>query len=230
MLSDRSQMVASCRTSSSPARPTAGLVVGDLASLAQCRSIAEQADALGSFDAVIHNAAVGFREKRRVLTEDGLPRVLAVNTLAPFVLTARMRKPKRLIFISSELHRKRGDPSLQDITWERRAWQGNQAYSDTKLHVVLLALAFARRWPDVLSNALEPGWVATKMGGPNATGDLDQAHRTQAWLAVSDAPEAMGSGRYFFHGRTRAPHPATGQIERQDALLALCQTLSGCAL
>ena len=208
----------------------AGSVVGDLTSRHQCRDLARQADALGPFDAVIHNAAIGFREKRRILTEDGLPHVLAANTIAPFILTATMKRPKRLIFISSELHRRRGSPDLDDLLWERRGWNGNQAYSDTKLHVVLLAFAIARRWTDVRSNALEPGWVATKMGGANATGDLDQAPRTQIWLAVSDEPAATVSGEYFFHRRPRTPHRGTRDLHRQEELIERCEALSGVTL
>ncbi|MGA2103240.1 MAG: SDR family NAD(P)-dependent oxidoreductase, partial [Candidatus Sulfotelmatobacter sp.] len=143
------------------------VVVGDLSSIAQTRTVADQVNALGSFDAVIHNAAVGYREPRRVATEDGLPQVFAVNTLAPYILTALIRKPKRLVYLSSGLH-KSGDASLKDLTWEERPWRGQQAYSDTKLHDVLLAFAIARLWPDVLSNSLEPGWVPTKMGGSSA--------------------------------------------------------------
>jgi len=140
------------------------VVTGDLASIAQTRRLAERVNALGVFDAVIHNAGVGYREPRRIETEDGLSHVFAVNTLAPYILTALIRRPRRLVYVSSELHR-RGDASLNDPTWEHRPWRGNQAYSDTKLHDVLLAFAVARRWPDTLSNALEPGWVPTKMSG-----------------------------------------------------------------
>src|SRR5207253_5212792 len=142
-------------------------VAGDLSSIAECRQIAPQVNALGAFDAVIHNVGVGYREPRRIQTEDGLPHVFAINTLAPYLLTALIHRPKRLIYLSSGLHRS-GDISLEDLSWERRPWQGAAAYSDSKLHDVLLAFAVARRWPDVLSNALEPGWVPTKMGGPGA--------------------------------------------------------------
>ena len=204
----------------------AAVLTGDLASIAQTRRLAEAANAMGTFDAVIHNAAVGFRERRRLVTEDGLPHVFAVNTLAPYVLTAMIRRPKRLVYVSSELHR-RGDVDLGDMLWEHRPWRGNQAYSDTKLHDVLLAFAMARRWPGTLSNALEPGWVATKMGGPRATGDLDAAHRTQAWLAVSDDPAATVAGQYFYHKQPRKPHGATRTPELQERLLAECSRLSG---
>ena len=204
-----------------------GVLCGDLASLAQVRVLAGRANALGTFDAVIHNAAVGYREKRRLVTGDGFAHVFAVNTLAPYVLTALMHRPRRLVYVSSELHR-RGDPSLRDLNWEDRAWRGNQAYSDTKLHDVLLAFAVARRWPGVLSNATEPGWVPTRMS-PRATGDLDQGHRTQVWLAVGDGA-AVGTGGYFYHLQPRAPSGAARDPARQDRLLAECERLTGVAM
>ena len=202
------------------------VLAGDLASIAQTRRLAEAASALGPFDAVIHNAAIGFRERRRVVTEDGLPHVFAINTVAPYILTALICRPKRLVYVSSELHR-RGHAGLDDLLWERRAWRGSQAYSDTKLHDVLLAFAVARRWPGVRANALEPGWVPTKLGGAHATGDLDAAHRTQAWLAVSDDAGAAVTGGYFFHKQPRKPSGATLDTGLQDRLLAACARLSG---
>ena len=205
------------------------VVVGDLSSIAGVRTVAEQVNSLGSFDAIIHNAAIGYQEPRRIATEDGLPQVFAVNTLAPYVLTALIQRPKRLVYLSSGLHQS-GDASLTDLTWERRPWQGQQAYSDTKLHDVLLAFAVARLWPDVFSNALEPGWVATKMGGPGATDDLDAGHRTQVWLAASDDPAATVTGQYFYHMRPRKPRPVTRDTRVQEALLDACKRLSGVEL
>jgi NAD(P)-dependent dehydrogenase (short-subunit alcohol dehydrogenase family) len=205
------------------------VVIGDLTSIAQTREVAEQVNGLGLFDAVIHNAAIGYREPRRIAIEDGLPQVFAVNTLAPYILTALIKKPKRLVYLSSGLHRN-GDASLKDLTWEQRPWQGQQAYSDTKLHDVLLAFAIARRWPGVLSNALEPGWVPTKMGGAGAPDDLDEGHRTQVWLAVSDDPAATETGGYFYHMRPRKPNPAARDVERQEELLDACQRFSGMEL
>lgn len=202
------------------------VVTGDLASIRQTHNVAEQVNAAGSFDAIIHNAAIGYQEPRRIATEDGLPHVLAVNTLAPYILTALIRRPKRLMYLSSGLHQS-GDASLNDLLWEKRRWQGQQAYADTKLHDVLLAFAVARRWKDVFSNALEPGWVATKMGGPRAPDDLDQGHRTQVWLAVSEDPAAKVTGQYFYHMKLRAPNPASRDVERQERLLEACRDLSG---
>jgi len=205
------------------------VVIGDLASIAQTRSVAEQVNRLGAFDGVIHNAAVGYQEPRRIATEDGLPHVFAINTLAPYILTALINRPTRLVYLSSMLHQ-RGDASLKDLKWEHRPWQGQQAYSDSKLHDVLLAFAVARRWPDVYSNALEPGWVPTKMGGPGAPDDLDAAHRTQVWLIASDDPDAKVTGEYFYHMRPRAPNPATRDDKRQEKLLEACKQFSGVEL
>ena len=205
------------------------VLIGDLSSIQQTRDVADQANALGTFDAIIHNAAVGYQEPKRLVTEDGLAHVFAVNTLAPYILTALIHKPKRLIYLSSGLH-KGGDPSLHDLNWEHRPWRGQQAYSDSKLHDVLLAFAIARRWPDVLSNALEPGWVPTKMGGTQAPDDLQAGCETQAWLAVSHDPIATVTGDYFYHQKRRTPLPATHDPKIQDQLIAECERFSGVVL
>ncbi len=203
-------------------------LVGDLASIAQVRQLAEQANRSGRFDAVIHNAGVGFQERGRIVTVDGLAQVFAVNTLAPYLLSALIQKPKRLVFLSSGLHRG-ADASLEDLNWEHRAWQGSRAYADSKLHDAMLAFGIARRWPEVLSNALEPGWVATRMGGPDAPDDLAAGAETQVWLASSDEPAALVSGQYFYHLRPRAANPAAHDAALQDRLLAECARLSGVA-
>jgi NAD(P)-dependent dehydrogenase (short-subunit alcohol dehydrogenase family) len=204
-------------------------VVGDLSRMAEMRSVAEQVNRLGPCDTVIHNAAVGYREPHRVMTEDGLPQVFAVNTLAPFVLTALIEKPRRLVYLSSGLHRSAA-AEIADIAWVKRPWNGMQAYAESKLYDAMLATAVARRWPAVLSNAVEPGWVATKMGGSGATDDLDQGHRTQAWLAVSSDPAALVTGQYFFHLKPRDTNPLVHDTARQDELIAACERLSGIAL
>jgi NAD(P)-dependent dehydrogenase (short-subunit alcohol dehydrogenase family) len=210
------------------ALPDAEVVVGDLSSIAAMKSVAEQANRLGPFDAVIHNAAVGYREPLRK-TADGLPHLFAINTLAPYVLTALIEKPQRLIYLSSGMHRS-ADANIDDLLWQKRSWQGAQAYAESKLHDVLLAFAVARRWPDVKSNALEPGWVATKMGGPGAPDDMDQAHRTQVWLAVSGDPSAQITGQYFYHLKPRPVNPQANDVALQDRLIEACERLSGVRL
>jgi NAD(P)-dependent dehydrogenase (short-subunit alcohol dehydrogenase family) len=206
----------------------AGVLVGDLSSITQTRRLADEANARGRFDAVIHNAGV-YTLPRRVETEDGLSLVFAVNVVAPYLLTALMTRPDRLIYMTSGLHRS-GNRDLSDLQWRERRWNGMQAYSDSKLFDVVLAFAVARLWPQVLSDAVEPGWVPTKMGGPNAPDDLDLGADTQAWLAVSDDPEARVSGRVFYHRRPREAHSAAYRTDVQDGLLAACRDVSGVAL
>jgi len=206
----------------------AGVVIGDLASAAETRQLADQVNEIGRMDAVIHNAAV-FLEPSRSTTADGHAKTLAVNTLAPYLLTALIDRPDRLIYLSSGLHLA-GAGSLGDIDWTGRRWNAAQAYSESKLHALALALALARAWPRVLSNAVDPGWVPTKMGGPGATGDLEQGYRTQTWLAVSNDAAATVSGGYWYHRQREAPAPEAGDPAFQDLLMDRLATLTGVAL
>jgi len=205
-----------------------GVAVGDLASLEETRGVAEQVNRIGRCDAVIHNAGVGLHE-RLTRTAEGLPHVFAINVLAPYVLTALVERPSRLVYLSSGLHRG-ADASLDDVDFTKRRWHGGDAYGESKICDVLLAFAVARRWPDVFSNAVDPGWVGTKMGGAGAPDSLEDGIRTQAWLAVSDDAGALVSGKYFYHLRPKAPDGAVHDTARQDQLLEICQRFSGVAL
>jgi NAD(P)-dependent dehydrogenase (short-subunit alcohol dehydrogenase family) len=207
----------------------AKIAVGDVSSIQGTRDVAEQANTFGPYSAVIHNVAVGYQEPRRQQTEDGLPHVFAVNVLAPYILTALIDRPERLVYLSSGLHRSVRS-RLDDLLWMERRWDGTKAYSESKLYDVVLAFAIARRWKGVFSNALEPGWVATKMGGPAATDDLSQGHLTQAWLATTDEADARINGEYFFHLRRREANPDAYVETEQDKLLAACEEISGIGL
>jgi NAD(P)-dependent dehydrogenase (short-subunit alcohol dehydrogenase family) len=204
------------------------VVEGDLETLAGMREVAARVNALGRFDAVIHNAAVGYQEGHRE-TADGFPHVFAVNTLAAYVLTALIDRPERLVYLSSGMHRG-ADAHLDDLLWRRRRWNGSGAYAESKLHDAMLAFAIARRWPQVCSNALEPGWVPTRMGGPGAPDDIGKAHLTQAWLAAGEDPAAHVTGRYFYHMKTMAPNPQALDPALQERLIALCEEYSGVTL
>ena len=181
------------------------VTIGDLSDLAQTRDLASQVNQLGQMDAVIHNAGV-----------ISGPAVLPVNIVAPYLLTALIRRPKRLIYLSSSMHTG-GRPNLSGMDWTGRTSTGS--YSDSKLFVTTLSAAVARRWRDVFSNSVDPGWVPTKMGGANAPDDLRLGHLTQEWLATSNEPEALTSGGYWHHQRRRKPHPSVNDTKFQDQLL-----------
>jgi NAD(P)-dependent dehydrogenase (short-subunit alcohol dehydrogenase family) len=207
---------------------SAGVVVGDLRSAVETRSVADQVNAIGRMDAVIHNAGISSTTDRSA-TQEGHATIFAVNTLAPYILTALIERPRRLVYLSSGMHRG-GAGSLRDIDWLERRWNSSQAYSDSKLYVTALAYAVARRWPDVLSNAVDPGWVPTKMGGPGAPDDLEEGYLTQTWLAVSDEPTANVSGRYWHHRRPQVPARDVSDSRFQDELSAMLAELTGVTL
>jgi NAD(P)-dependent dehydrogenase (short-subunit alcohol dehydrogenase family) len=181
-------------------------VVGDLSDLEETRGIADQVNRLGPMDAVIHNAGV-----------ISGPHVLPVNVVAPYLLTALIHRPQRLVYLSSSMHRG-GRASLAGLEWGGHSRTGS--YSDSKLFVTTLAAAVARIWTDVFSNAVDPGWVPTKMGGPGAPDDLRLGHLTQEWLATSDDPDAHTSGGYWYHQRRAEPAPSVHDRRFQDQLVA----------
>jgi NAD(P)-dependent dehydrogenase (short-subunit alcohol dehydrogenase family) len=179
-------------------------IVGDLSDLEQTRGVARDVNRFGRMDAVIHNAGVYTG-----------PQVMPVNIVAPYLLTALIDRPQRLIYLSSGAHRS-GRASLDGVDWSGRT---AGSYSDSKLFVTTLAVTVARRWPDVFSNAVDPGWVPTRMGGRSAPDDLRLGHLTQEWLATSDDPDARTSGGYWYHQRRIEPHPAVHDKRFQDQLL-----------
>jgi NAD(P)-dependent dehydrogenase (short-subunit alcohol dehydrogenase family) len=204
----------------------AATVTGDLASMAETVELAKQVDALGRLDAVIHNAGIGFSEEHRLQTGDGLAHVFQINVLAPYLLTALVRPPARLVYLSSGLHHD-GNPDLSDLQWEQREWNGYQAYSDAKLLDTVLAAAVARRWPAVTSTSVEPGWVKTKLGGPDAPGEIGPGAEAMVWLATSHDRSALVSGQHFDLRSPSDAHPAVSDWSLQDDLLAECHRLTG---
>lgn len=188
----------------------AAVLTADLSSIEETKTLAEQANEVGTFDAVIHNAGV-----YRASSQD----LLNVNVLAPYILTCRMNKPKRLIYLSSGSHLS-GNARITD----------RPSYADTKLQVLMLAKGFARRWPEVYANAVDPGWVPTKMGGSGAPDDLTKGYETQVWLATSNDQEALVSAQYFYHRRPARYSPAADDLQMQEQWLAKCAALTGVEL
>ena len=199
------------------------VLVGDLSSLEQTRGLAGAASAAGPFDAVIHHAGVGGGARERTETADGLERIFQINTVAPYLLTALMPRPARLVYLTSGLQAQ-GYAEPDELEWP---WDGMQTYSDTKLHDVMIAFAVARLWPDVISNAVDPGWVRTRLGGPNATDSVTDGAATQVWLAASDEPEALVSGRYLKRFTVQEPNPQALDDALQDSLLERLAGITG---
>jgi NAD(P)-dependent dehydrogenase (short-subunit alcohol dehydrogenase family) len=96
--------------------------------------------------------------------------------------------------------------------------------------VTALAVAVARLWPHVLSNAVDPGWVPTRMGGPSAPDDLRLGHLTQEWLAAGHDPRALATGGYWHHQHRSRPHPAVHDQEFQHRLLDVLADFTGTVL
>lgn len=190
-----------------------GILTGDLSSMEEVKKLADEVNSSGAFDAVIHNAGVYQRPSKEIF---------AVNTLAPYILTCLIHKPKRLVYLSSGMHLQ-GRANLDNF----KTNVNRISYSDSKLHVVMLSMAIAEKWPDVYANAVDPGWVPTKMGGHGAPDDLQKGYETQTWLAVSDDDKAKVSGKYFFHQKQRRYNPAADDVMLRERFLSLCQEITG---
>ena len=203
------------------------VLVGNVETIAGAKDLASQANALGRFDAVIHNAAVGYREGHRVTSDDATRlRDQHVVGLHPD-RAGRAAETARLF--SSGMHH-HANANLDDILWKKRRWNGSTAYAESKLHDAMLAFAMARRWRGVFSNALEPGWVPTKMGGSGAPDDMVQAHLTQVWLASGGNSMADVTGQYFYHLKRTEPNTQAQNPGLQDRLIAICAEISGVPL
>ncbi len=189
------------------------VVTGDLSNMEATKKVAQLVNALGAFDVVIHNAGVYQTSSKEIF---------AVNTLAPYILTCEITKPKRLIYLSSGMHlqgHSKLDILKNDIS--------RITYSDSKLHVLLLSMAVSRQWPEVYANAVDPGWVPTKMGGKGATDDLQKGYETQVMLAVSNDEKAKVSGRYFYHQKETRYHPEADDVQLQNQFLNWCKEITG---
>jgi NAD(P)-dependent dehydrogenase (short-subunit alcohol dehydrogenase family) len=187
------------------------VVAADLASIEETKELASKVNALGRFDAVIHNAGV---------YQVSAKEIFSVNTIAPYILTCLIQKPDRLIYLSSGMH-------LQGRLKPEHFETGSITYSDSKLHVLMLCMAVARKWSPVYANAVDPGWVPTRMGGKGAPDDLQKGYETQVWLAVSNDDKAKVSGRYFFHQKETPYNPEAEDVLSQEKFLSLCKEITG---
>ncbi|NYI40203.1 SDR family NAD(P)-dependent oxidoreductase [Demequina lutea] len=207
----------------------AGVAVGEFDSLESTTALAAAANDLGPYDVIIHNAGVGGGVAGRALTADGLERIFHINVVAPYILTALMPVPSRLIYLTSGLEAD-GTWEPDDLQWSSRDWNGMKAYSDSKLHDLMLAFEVAARHPEAIVNAVDPGWIKTNMGGPQAPDPVELGAETQVWLATSDDPAATASGRYVKRREVHEPNPSGRDAAARAALVAELERLTGIPL
>ena len=186
-----------------------GVVTGDLSDLDSVKSIANQLNGIGTFDVIIQNAGV--------YSEDSTL-TARVNVEAPYLLTNLLNKPKRIIFITSGMHI--GAPlDIEHL-------ESDLSYSGSKLAVMILTEYFARIWPKVITNAVDPGWVPTRMGGPAANDDLHGGYSSQLWLATSNDFRALKSGDCYYHLRHENYDSRANSTQIQTELVAKLNELT----
>jgi NAD(P)-dependent dehydrogenase (short-subunit alcohol dehydrogenase family) len=200
LMEEGHEVVFHARNKNSTIDPKLNYVFGDLTKMSDVKNLAREANKLGPFNAIIHNAGV---------YESSSEELFQVNVAAPYVLCKLMKPAKRLVFISSGLHL--GGKMVLD--------NHKCSYADTKLFVLMLAKHFARVWPNSLVNATHPGWVPTRMGGANAPDDLVKGAETQAWLATTSDASAMVTGKYFFHKKEQRYNPLADSTGAQASLI-----------
>ncbi|MET8520976.1 SDR family NAD(P)-dependent oxidoreductase [Nocardioides sp. NPDC004968] len=197
--------------------------LADLSSQAEVRRLAAEAlDRLPTIDVLVNN--VGGYWDTRQLTVDGIERTLAVNHLAPFLLTElllpRLKRSAyaRVVTVASQAHAQ-GWIDFDDLQGER-AYSGARAYSQSKLANILFTHELARRQPRVTANALHPGVVSTAFGAedPGRTQRIlvpflrpfmkSPAKGAETSIYAASAPELVGAtGGYFANSRSRRSAP-----------------------
>ena len=201
------------------------LVVGDLADLAQVRGLAEalRAATPRGLDALVHNAGVWVRGSTPRRSADGHETTFAVNVLAPHALTAALgdHLRGRLVFLGSGMA---GSGRVRPESLGE-AEDPQRAYADSKAADVCLALAWARRRPDLVTAAVDPGWVPTKLASPGARERVEDAAAGLAHACRDLGPDR--TGRYWKGGREKPVPAGLDDPRLQDGLLAALDRLAG---
>lgn len=114
-----------------------------------------------------------------------------------------------------------GDESLKDCTT-------SSSYANSKLHDTMLSKAFARRWSDVHSVSMHPGWLKTKMGGSSAPGTTDKVSKVLTeWSTGEGFATKLKSGAFFTTSGEDSPHQGADNIGKQEELIKICREVSG---
>jgi NAD(P)-dependent dehydrogenase (short-subunit alcohol dehydrogenase family) len=219
-------------------------VAADLASLVAVRGLA--ADVAGRhprLHVLVNNAGVW--PFRRQLTADGLELTIAVNHLAPFLLTnllldrLRAAAPARVVTVSSEAHR---GGVIDFSTFHGDRFNGGVMYAQSKLANILFTVELARRLKGsgVTANAVHPGIIAgTRLWRGTVPGRLLAAVAapfmmspargalTSIYLAASPEVE-MVTGRYYLSNqRPGRPEPAATDPLMAEHLWLVSAELTG---
>jgi len=185
------------------------VLIGDLNNLDETKYLAQKVNKQGKFDTIIHNAGVFHEDKQTIFR---------VNVLAPYILTALIKKPKQLIYIGSNMH-PQGEFDLEKLPIEKEL-----DYSSSKLLILMMSLAISRYSKDVCVNTVDPGWVKTKMANYNAPDSLEDGSATQVWLASKE--DLTLSGKYFYHLQETIYSSKADNIEQQDKLIDIYKELT----
>lgn len=184
----------------------AAILVADLSNKEEIHQLANELTQLAPFDVIIHNAGIYYGPVDSLFT---------VNVLAPYILTVKVPTPKKLIYLSSNMHL--GGKFIPTTKIN---------YADSKLLLTVLVMGFSKAYPNSYVNAVDPGWVPTKMGGVSAPDDLQKGFETQLWLASSNTTDALVTGGYFHHQQQEQPNKEVYNPEKQQTLFKLCAELS----
>jgi retinol dehydrogenase-12 len=230
------EALAAVRAASVPGAPPA-LHLADLSRLDGVRSLAtEVRRTRPRLDVLVANAGVYAPERRE--TADGLELTFAVNVIAPVLLASELlpalaaAAPARVVVLSSASHWT-GEIHWHDLQLARPgAFTGLRAYDQSKLGVLMLTLALARRLEGtgVTAVCLDPGDVATAMlasGWPELPGiPVEDGAVTSVYLASS--PDAAGLSGVYFEDGEPAPKLATAlDLEAQERLWVAVEDVAG---
>lgn len=205
------------------------VVVGELTDMTCTRSLAAAAESVGPYDVIIHNAGVGGGSGARAPTSDELESIFQINVVAPYMLTGLMSLAPRMIYLTSGLEAD-GRWTPRDLQWTQRDWNPMQAYSDSKLHDSMLSFELAERHPELAVNVVDPGWIKTQLGGPDAWDPVEAGAETQVWLATSDDEAASASGQYVKRREVLVPNPVTRDAHARAELMAELERITGVTL
>ncbi|KAL4939098.1 hypothetical protein BDV06DRAFT_199471 [Aspergillus oleicola] len=208
----------------------AGTLIADLSNIEQIKNLAADANELGPLDAVIHNAGAYLGPFRKT-PDSGIPMQVVVNLIAPYIITCLMAKPTRLIYISSMLHKK-GNANQKDVFWFARGegdWDDAQSYFDSKLQLNAMANGVARRLKGrgTAVSIVDPGWVATKLGGEHATDRIEDGVETYVMLAEGRYDTGILPGYFEGRGVVGEQLPVAMDEEFQEMVMGMLEQQTG---